>query len=451
MNIEDLQELTPKEVINAIKSVNEYQVNPNTAYWIEQYKGKHKILKKEDKYTKNSGFIELQKTVINYQKMIVDLAVAFLFGNPIDLVLNNVTPANSNLFEEFKRLWRDSKTDSTLYKFAKDILIESRGAIKILKNIDNVKHSIINYENSTDFFINFNDEDKADSFEHTFMIDDYDISQKKVVKKTLVDLFTTTNRVIYDATETPYEPIVEETINNKLPIVYAQIFEAEFQQVQNLIDRLEKVISKNGDSNDYFADPRLLINGTLANDSLQKGSTGDVIQINTKAGSSAEVKFLTWDRASESYKMEVEFLVDNIFLITGTPKLAFNDLKGLGNISGVALKLMFLATTIKTKAHIQTTFADVVSRLINVMKNQFTNMQTLKVKGNYNDLDITYKFNDGIPTNSKELIETLVFAKQGGIMSTETAVENNTFVENATTEQEKITADQVFNLQNGLE
>jgi len=439
MNIDKLfeAELSIIDIINAIKDVNEYQVNENTTNWIAQYDGVHKILKKQGKSTIN-GEVELQKTVINYQKLITDLSVAFLFGNPIDLILKNPNESNSILFSEFKQIWERSKTDATLYNFAKDVLIQSRASIEVLKDADKVNHTVINALNSIDFFINFNDEGKTDAFERTFKVTDYDIAAKKVKERVYNDLLTNDLRIVTDITDdkNPFE-IKREEINGKMPIIYAQIKEAEFQSVQNLIDRLEKVISKNADSNDYFADPRLVVNGEVVTNELKKDTTGDILEIKgTSGGGNAEISYLVWDRASESYKLEVEFLIDNIFAISSTPKIDFNNLKSIGNISGVALELMFLATTIKTKAHIQTTFNEVVTRLISVMKNQLSNMPT--IGKNFNELEIDFTFNDGIPVNLKETIETLVFGVNGGVMSKETALENNPLVDNSTKEAEQI-------------
>jgi SPP1 family phage portal protein len=451
MNIEKLN-LSPtssyneiEKAIKAIKTVNEGQANEKTPVWIDQYNGIHDILKKDNKNTVN-GFVELQKTVINYQKMIVDLAVAFLLGNPITLNLRNPNDENSKLFEEFKVLWQQSKTDTYLYNLAKNTLIESRGAIQTLKDIDNVRHSLINHENSEDFFLNFNNEGKADSFERTFKIKDYNVESGKVEEHSLTDLLTNKQRWITNNTNKEVVvPNKEDkgVIDDKIPVVYAQVKQSEFEVVQNLIDRLEKVVSKNGDSNDYFAEPTLIINGKLASTKLKKGQSGNILEVSTPEGKEAKISYLTWDRASESYKLEVEFLINNIFAITSTPRIDFDNVKGLGTVSGVALELMFLATTIKTKAHIQTTFNEVVSRLISVIKNQLSNIPLKPDYSKMNDLEIDFTFNDGIPTNIKELIETLVFATNGNIMSKETATEKNPLVDNSFTEIEQIKKESV--------
>ncbi len=440
MNVSDLinsKELTLKEIIDIISEVNSSQKNELTPYYLDQYNGKHEILEKQDKVLKSGSFSELNKVILNYQKLITDLSAAFLVGEPINLNLLNVSDANSELFVKFKKHWETSKTDTILYQFVMSILIETRAAIQTLKSGNSVRHLVINSKNSTDFFLNLDNQNKADAFTRNFEQTDYDLTEKKVVENSLTDFYTENQRVVINTTDkNNITEVIPVSKINKIPIVYSQISEPDFAAVQDLIDRLEKIISLNADSNDYFAKPILVIDGQLVNSELNKDSRGDIIQIkNNSQGQKAELKYLIWDKQSESYKLEVDFLIDNIFNISSTARLDFNNLKGLGNISGVALKLMFLATTIKTKAHIQTWLNEAVTRLISVMKTQ---LGELTGEGNYNELEISFKFNDGLPINDKELMETLNIASQGATMSQETAVENNKFVQNASKEIDKL-------------
>lgn len=440
MDIQDLVSagLNPKEIAEAIKAVNFLQENKNTPRWIKEFEGEHKILKKADRYTDAGERIPLNKTVINYQQVIINLAVAFLFGNPIDLILNNVTDENSKAFSEFKRLWKESKTDGFLYNFAEKVLVQSRAAGEILKDVDNVRQILIDAKSDVDFFLNKNDEGKADAFEHTYIVNAYNTSTKKLKEIVRTDLFYLDKRVVFDEEGKTTTIINEESGIEKIPIIYAEIVQSEFEPVSAMIDRLEKIINRNADSNDYFTEPILIIDGELGDTSIKKGSSGNVMTVNKRSKDGpTKIEYLTWDRASKSYEVEVEFLIDNTFFITGTPRLDFDELSKTGQLSGVALKLMFLATTIKTKRHIQKTFDEVVGRLISIKKSVLGSLPIYS-KSNFKALDISWTFNDGLPINLKEQMETLKIGVDAKVMSKQTAIENNSLVGNSIEEGEQI-------------
>jgi len=442
MNIQDLvsANLTPKEISEAIKAVNASQENSNTARWIKEFEGEHKILKKADRYTDSGERIPLNKTVINYQQAIINLAVAFLFGNPIDLILNEPTDKTSKDFTKFKQLWKESKTDGFLYNFAEKVLVQSRAAGEILKDTDNVRQILIDAKSDVDFFINKDDNGKADAFEHTYIVNAYDVATKKLKEVVRTDLFYLDNRVVFDEVGKDFNILngSEESNIEKMPIIYAEIVQSEFEPVSAMIDRLEKIINRNADSNDYFTEPILIVDGQLKDVTIKKGSSGNVMTVNKKSSDGpTKIEYLTWVRASKSYEVEVEFLIDNTFFITGTPRLDFKELSKTGALSGVALKLMFLATTIKTKRHIQKTFDEVVGRLISIKKSVLSSLPIYK-DNNFNNLDISWKFNDGLPVNLKEQMETLKIGVDAKAMSKETAIENNSLVNNSIAEVEQI-------------
>ena len=118
MNINDLitAGLTVPEQIKAVKDVNVGQYNENTENWINQYEGEHEILKKSDKVTK-SGLQELQKTVINYQKLELNIPRKLYERNLDEKMkdrsfLEDITPLlstdveydPSNAYEWFKKV-----------------------------------------------------------------------------------------------------------------------------------------------------------------------------------------------------------------------------------------------------------------------------------------------------------------------------------------------------------
>ena len=85
----------------------------------------------------------------------------------------------------------------------------------------------------------------------------------------------------------------------------------------------------------------------------EKDETGKMIKLDiveTPDGKiiNSDLDFLTWDHAPEALKLEFELSKGLIYNLTDTPDLSFDNVKGLGNISGIALKLLFLAPILKS-------------------------------------------------------------------------------------------------------
>jgi SPP1 family phage portal protein len=148
----------------------------------------------------------------------------------------------------------------------------------------------------------------------------------------------------------------------KIPIVYAFQEEFETQDVDLLIDRLETLLSNFADTNDYHAAPKIFVKGELLGFS-KKGETGAIIQGDEKS----EAKYLEWANAPEAVKLEIETLLRMIYTITQTPDISFDSVKGLGAISGVALKLLFMDAHLKVQDK-REIFDEFLQRRVNVIK-----------------------------------------------------------------------------------
>lgn len=219
-----------------------------------------------------------------------------------------------------------------------------------------------------------------------------------------------------------YTPGVSAIPNKfgKIPIMYYQQPFVEWSDVQDLIDRLEKKISNHADANDYFDSPLVAVTGTIKS-FAQKGEQGKLLELN--AG--ADVKYVTWDGAPESMKMEIDNLNKFIFSLTHTPDISFENMQGLGVFSGVALKMFFLDAQLKA-CDKEEIFGEGVQRRINFLKAA---VAILDPKFNTAlPLEIKPVFKTLLPQNVAEEIQTLVAAVTGGILSTESAIRQNPLV-----------------------
>lgn len=405
---------------------------------------------------KSIGKGETKKTVpavkipIPFARKIVNTATAFEVGEPITM-----SPSVENeLAHEITRLWRTNRLDSILQQaislqkselqcavqfYFKDVppgtVIQRivKGAKKILGFTDKkqIKAKLLQNKNGimTPVYDAFGD---MVAFAWEFAIAD---SEGKVVKQVYVyddtNLYHLKDDGGYKLDSTKKHGFA------KIPIVYFEQEEVEWKHVQEMIDRVEVTLSKLSASNDYSGHPILLLYGEVEG-APDKDEDGKAFRIPMKQGrdgkwAHGDVKFAQYDQAPESIKLELEYLEKYILSLSSTPDLSFESLKGLGNISGVAIRLMFLDAIIKAKMN-EGTNRTSVERIINVMTSGTITTTGTKFKDQTEETFFTIKFNSILPDDLKTTVETLARAVEAGIMSVKLAVEQLDVAEDAAEE-----------------
>lgn len=222
----------------------------------------------------------------------------------------------------------------------------------------------------------------------------------------------------------------------KIPVVYHTQEHTEWRDVQRLIEQKEMLMSRHADNNAYFAFPFMVATGEIEK-FADKGEDGKVLTL--KGG--GDVKMMTWDNAPASLELEKKTLDDEIFLNTMTPRLSEEQVKGLGNYSGVALKMLFLPAHMKA-AKTEEVFGPGVTRRISLLK-AWAVMNNPKLKP-AERMEITPRFTYFVPKNELEAVQTLTNALSGErpIMSQETAVGLNPLVSDADAEWKRIQKEQ---------
>ena len=192
----------------------------------------------------------------------------------------------------------------------------------------------------------------------------------------------------------------------KIPIVYVSQPLAEWADVQFLIERLEKLLSNFAETNDYHASPKIFVNGVIKGFS-KKGEAGGILE----AEKDAKAQYLSWDHAPESVKLEIETLLRFIYSMTQTPDISFEAVKGLGDISGIALKLLFMDAHLKGYDKIET-FGSAIQRRINIQKAYVSTMN-LGLKKAARTAIIEPTFSLFMIENDKDKVEMLYTANGG--------------------------------------
>jgi len=440
MKIEELLQMeTITEVFTQIESETDL-TDRTVETWREQYEGKHGILLKLDKIVGKSGttgtkLVKLAKLVANYQKKIVRIAVAFVFGKPVKLILaDSENKANQTAFEVFMEVWKENNLDNFNKKIMREISIEGRAAELWFPYYDEiekktkVKVMMLTEGKGDEFYPHYDDHGVMDALLRKYKIQVMDATTR-VREQQRAEIYTATK--IIHCKKAFNNKWVEEVEINKSGIVNAIYYDGkrpEWFDVQSLIDRLEVLISKHADTNDYFSSPAVKIKGDIAH-APEKDEVGKVFKLSAEKDSEgkvtwSDIEYLTWEHSPDSLKLEFDNLTNLIYSLSSTPDITFDNVEGIGAISGVALRLMFLDALLKAYDH-QELYGEKIEERNNIIKAM---VKVYNVKGGVgiDSIEIKVEFSEVIPQNVQELIDMLAIATNGkASMSQESAIQQN--------------------------
>lgn len=415
---------------------------------------------------KQKESIEVTRVTMPFQKIIVNRRVGFLLGNEIgkNVIFNKEDSKEQALVDFVDRIQDDNKMDYLNKEIARRMmsemacaelwyLVEDVGdawqyiaqALKITKPKFELKIKILSPVLGDLLYPLKDSYGDLIAFGRSYKIKE----ENKEIEH--FDVFTTeftykyVNRGVWalDTTATGGGK-VQNTIK-KIPIIYHSQDKPEWFDVQRMIERIETVVSNHGDMNDYFGAPILAIFGELVG-AVSKSDGGKILQL----ASEAKASFLALDSPPESIKMEVENLEKFIYAMSQTPNIAFAEMKQLGDLSGVSLKLMFLDAHLAARAK-EETFGIGIQRRLNLIKAFIGNVLDVSLSEAAKSVRIKPVFTPYLPANTKEDVEVLTMAVTGGIMSKETAIEKNPLVSDAEVEMERVQNERAIEMNEDIE
>lgn len=447
MELQDLQPLLekPDELKKAVEAEKKPLVKPDD---LKQYDPKcHAIndpAKRPDKIVttdQGSSDVKVARLPIPLQKRIVRLAAAFLCGNPIELVATATDTQEGDLLSVIKKTWKDNKLDYKSKQLAKMMMSETECAElwytekaeeKFWADTPNDKTNvrfklrmkIIAPSLGDSLFPIFNSSGDMIAFGRGYKL------REGGKDKEHFDVYTADRMYYFSKTDTGWKEYKnEENPIKKIPVIYYSQPYPEWYDVQEMIDRLEKLISNHADTNDYHGSPTVKVRGNVKG-FAKKGESGKIIELE---GENADANYMEWNHATDSIKLEAETLMNLIHSLTDTPNISFEQMKGLGTFSGIALKMLFLGAHLKAADH-EENFGQSVQRRINYIKAA---MAIINIDFENVSLDVAPKFTYFLPKNELEMIEMLTAAVTGGIMSKQTAIEKNPLVDDAEEERKR--------------
>lgn len=391
---------------------------------------------------------------INFTRKIVSTATAFEVGKPVTLIPS----IENDLTKLISLIWKTNRIDSIINKLVSLCKKETQGALNFY--IVDIKPDGILNKILTSLKLKASKEIKTKLLDNTsgtmtpyfdengnmtlFMWEYQTVDAKE---KTInnVQIWDASTAFIYnDATGTM--SLISKLPHgfDRIPIVYVSQEEPEWYIVKDLIDRFEVAMSKGGDANDRTAHPILLTIGKI--DSLPgKDDNGKVINLPMVKDDdgkyvNGDAKFLESSGGNESHKNELELIWKLIFSISQTPDLSFDNLKSLGNTSGVALKLMFLDAIIKAMGN-EGENRTMIERIINILISGTVTTTNTNFKALATELFYDIKFNSILPDDLQAASSIITSLKDAGLLSQQTAIKLLDIVEDPKAELELIKAE----------
>lgn len=374
----------------------------------------------------------VNRIAIPFQELIVNRAIGFVLGFPVTLKADADEGGETDLRWMVQKVWDDNKLAykdrelaralfsetevAELWYFTTDEEYWEKDGIKLRPKIKLLKPS-----EGNNLIPKFNEYGDLVMFSREYT--QLRAIEGEDVEIEILEVWTTEKHVVLEKGEDGIEIVVNEAnLLKKIPVIYYSQDYPEWYKVQVLIDRLETLLSNFGDTNDYFGSPMVFVEGKVTG-FASKGEQGKVLQ--GEKGSTAQ--YLSWDSAPEAIKLEIETLIELIHTCTQTPNISFSQMKGLGNLSGVALKLMFMDAHMKVENKIEV-LGEMFQRRINLLKRMCI-LADVSLESFARGLDIEPVFKPYMPRNDKEDMETLTIGTGGrAVLSQRTAMANNTFV-----------------------
>lgn len=384
----------------------------------------------------NEKIEKVARIAIALQRLIVKRAVAFLFGNEVELKAEPSTKNEEMVLIGLKKIMKAAKSQSINRRLAREVFSCQEAAelwypVPIEKTytgegtLSKVKDAVNNiignkYHTTYGFKSKFKVRNAIFSplrgdtlypyFDETgdmlAFSREYERTDEGKVTHKFFETYTDTKHLLWEMrTEgwTKVEGYPKKIEIGKIPIVFARQEAVEWADVQNLIDRLEKLLSNFADTNDYHAAPKIFTKGEITGFS-SKGESGAIIE--GEEGSDA--KYLAWEQAPEAVRLEIETLLNLIYTLTQTPDISFQSVKGVGQLSGITLKLMFMDAHLKVKDK-QEFFDELMQRRVSILKSYIAKFNTA-IAAECESLDVEAVITPYMIDDEQSLIEMLTTA-----------------------------------------
>lgn len=411
-----------------------------TAEAMKEYDPKqHDIMSRPDKILKNpkgerKGTVKRWKLPINYPQYINEISVVFIYGRPVKWT--NQSEGADKAFDAFQDLVKRTRFDSKVRQCKRLAGAETQSAMlfRVFRNNENkpdCQIRVLAKSKGDEIYARWDMYENLVSFAWGYYVKDSSTETSYHFDIFTPDVIYRCKRVL-----TGWEVVEEQNPIGKIPVILFQQ-DKEWKGVEPLIEREEYIGSRTADTNDYFSDPMFVVNADIIKNLPEKGDENKTLVSKGLDDVSKAAHYLTWDNAPESKQKEIEWLQKHILTKTFTPNIDFENMKGLSNVSGKALKQMMLLADIKASKH-KEVHDELLDRTANLFISIIGNVLNIALKSECKNLVVAHEFQEPFGEDIKETIENIAKAKDADMLSTEGAIELNPLVKDKTQELKRI-------------
>lgn len=373
----------------------------------------HNVMKRPNKYRKGDAPYISEKLPRTRQRYINEVELFFLLGNNIKwkkaagnddafaLFMNFLKEQrfNSNM-RQVKRLagaetesaklyhiYRDDRTNDVLVKTV--ILARSTGY--------QLRPLFDQYRNMTAFAYGYKLKENGKTVQH------WDIQTPEFL------FFCKKGNIGWEV-ETYPNP------TGKINVIYYHQ-EKAWAGAEERINREEYLDSRIGDTNNYFSDPIAAATADVIDSMTDPNKPGKLIQL---TGDRSKFEYVNPPQSSETQKTEKQDLNDSILFDTFTPDFSFDKIKGMGTLSGDAIKNAMILGFIKRDNR-----KEIYDELVDRDKNEVIAILKYKHPDKAAALDslvIEHEFAEPFTEDKNKTWESIGKLYQDGLCSLEQAV-----------------------------
>lgn len=372
----------------------------------------HKVMNRPNKFRKNKDPYISEKLPRNRQQFINEVELFFLLGKPIkwekksgdddtyQMFLDFINETRFNVtMRKVKRLAGSETESAKLYHLYRNEKNEAEVKVVVLARSTGYKLRPLfdQYGTLVAFAFGYTVKTSGKSVQH------WDIQTKDFY-------FNCKKGAVGWEIETYQNP------TGKINIIFYQQ-EKAWMGVQHRAEREEMLDSKTGDINNYFSDPMAAATADVIENLKDPDAIGTLLQY---TGADSKFEYINPPLSSETREAEKKDLKSSILEDSLTPDLSFEGMKGLGTLSGEAIRRALIIGYIKRLKNLEI-YEIAVDREIKVILSVLKFLHPDKARL-LDELVISFEFQEPFEEDKQTRWACIGTVYSDGIISLSTAV-----------------------------
>ncbi len=406
------QLLEDKDVWRALEMMQDRDTEVDEA--IKEYNPQtHDVMKRPNKYRRGDDPYITEKLPRTRQRYINEVELFFLLGNPIVWKKKSGDDEAYSLFAKFlKDQYFDSRireakrlagaeTESALicHIYRDDDTGERRYKLNVLARSTGYRLRPLfdQYRNMTAFAYGYVTYENGRNIQH------WDFQTPKIIANCKRGAIG-------------WEVDIYPNPTGKINVIYFKQPKS-WDGAEPRIAREEMLDSKTGDTNNYFSDPIAVATADVVDSLVDPDKPGKLIQL---GGSNSRFDYLNPPQASQTRDAEKADLNKSILFDTYTPDFDPDSMRGLGALSGVAIRNAMILGYIK-RDNRKEIYGELVGRFRNIVLAILAFEHPNKAK-ELNELEIDFEFGEPFNDDKQANWAAIVQIYSAGLVSLDTAV-----------------------------